>query len=54
MSNREMDAAVNRERLAGGPYGRAADVVVHVEDILEAEIRGREVADWPEDGHVGD
>ena len=49
-----MDAAVKCERLADGPHGRAADVVIHVEEVLEAEIRGRAVADWPEDSHVGD
>ena len=40
--------------MAGGPHGRAADVVVHVEEILEAEIRGRAMTDWLEDGRVGD
>src|SRR4249919_1194327 len=51
---RQMDAAVQCERLADRPHGRAADVVIHVEEILEAEIGGPAVADWPEDSHVGD
>src|SRR5262245_48339011 len=32
-SDREMDAAVQRERLAGSPHGRPTDVVVHIKEI---------------------